>query len=78
MMNYINFLFCVCAQCLIAHLDFMAVRRAAVPVRLINTDELELLKEMDDVCCKSNPFLSDYMPGTAAYVLLVYSLSYPV
>ncbi|XP_053340030.1 adenylate kinase 9 [Clarias gariepinus] len=33
--------------CVISHLDSMAVRRAAVPMRLVNTDEEELPKDMD-------------------------------
>ncbi|KAF4082451.1 hypothetical protein AMELA_G00151420 [Ameiurus melas] len=33
--------------CLISRLDFMAVRRAAVPMRLLNTDEVEPPDEMD-------------------------------
>lgn len=42
-----------------ARLDFMAVRRAAVPARLLNPDEEEPPQETDAVRHKSNQFLSD-------------------
>ncbi|KAI5085667.1 adenylate kinase 9 isoform X2, partial [Silurus meridionalis] len=34
-------------RCLVARLDFMAVRRSAAPMRLVSPDEEELPKEMD-------------------------------
>lgn len=59
-MNFIHFLLYICVQCLIARLDCMAVRRAAVPVQLLNADEAEMDKEMDSVRFKPSPFLSAF------------------
>lgn len=54
----------------------MAVRRAAVPECLLNTEEAEMAKEMDSVRLKSNPVLSNYNAADCCLCFTAYSLSY--